>query len=34
MFPDFVQAMAFVHQLIAPAERLGCHHETMIISLL
>jgi 4a-hydroxytetrahydrobiopterin dehydratase len=32
-FPDFVQAMGFVHRLIAPAERLGHHPETTIISL-
>nr|WP_281438398.1 4a-hydroxytetrahydrobiopterin dehydratase [Synechococcus sp. C9] len=30
-FPDFVQAMAFVNQLIAPAERLGHHPEITII---
>ncbi|APB34579.1 pterin-4-alpha-carbinolamine dehydratase [Gloeomargarita lithophora Alchichica-D10] len=29
-FPDFVQAMAFVNRLVAPAERLGHHPEIKI----
>ncbi len=30
-FPDFVQAMGFVNQLVAPSERLGHHPEITII---